>query len=80
MIRTRYNRYILNIVVIVFLIGFVFLLRYGILPLFVLWVTCAAVVLVTRCPQCGVLTGRNKSGVFTSFVPKRCRNCGYEYK
>ena len=80
MIKTRYNRYVAITAIIGFIGGFVIQVRYGSPPLFALlapWVISAAVLLLTRCPQCGVIYGKTKSGFYG--LPKECRECGYKY-
>lgn len=83
MIKTRYNRYVAYAAMIGFIGGFMVLLGTGVQPLLALfapWLICAVVVLSTRCPQCGVIYGRNKSGLFGPNMPKKCWDCGYEYR
>ena len=80
MIKTRYNRYVAIVAMIGFIGGFVILIGSEFPPLFALlapWVISAAVVLLTRCPQCGVIYGRTKSGFYG--LPAECRDCGYKY-
>ena len=83
MIKTRYNRYIAYAAMVGFVGGFLVLFGLGIPPLIALlvpWSISAIVVLLTRCPQCGVIYGRNKSGFFGPALPKKCWECGYEYR
>ena len=83
MIRPRYNRFVAYAAMINFLGGFLVLLEVGVSPmlaLFLPWSISAVVVLLTRCPVCGVVYGRNKSGFIGPIMPKRCWDCGYEYK
>ena len=79
-IRTKYNRHLLKLIIVAFLLGFLLLAPYGVLPLIGLWIGCMTLVLVIRCPDCGIMTGEKANGRYSAFVPSRCWNCGFEYK
>ena len=81
MIRSKYNRYIYLLLVLVIFSGTFYMFQWGQVLGFAFFAVTVSFQFLIRCPKCDNLMCRMKEPrMYAPPIPRKCFNCDYRYR